>query len=71
MNNIKAQILKIINGGMTAVSDNVIYDCEPNGKLKKSKILVGDIVKVWVLGVEVSKKRISLTMRKEKVSNEA
>ncbi|MBE6728411.1 MAG: RNA-binding transcriptional accessory protein [Ruminococcaceae bacterium] len=32
---------------------------------------VGDIVKVWVLGVEVSKKRISLTMRKEKVSNEA
>ena len=46
MNNIKAQILKIINGGMTAVSDNVIYDCEPNGKLKKSKILVGDIVEL-------------------------
>lgn len=31
---------------------------------------VGDIVKVWVLGVDVQKKRISLTMRKEKV-NEA
>ena len=31
---------------------------------------VGDIVKVWVLGVDVAKKRISLTMRKEKI-NEA
>ncbi len=31
---------------------------------------VGDIVKVWVLGVDVAKKRISLTMRKEKL-NEA
>ena len=31
---------------------------------------VGDIVKVWVLGVDVQKKRISLTMRKDKV-NEA
>ena len=31
---------------------------------------VGDIVKVWVLGVDVQKKRISLTMRKDKL-NEA
>ena len=31
---------------------------------------VGDIVKVWVLGVDVAKKRISLTMRKDKI-NEA
>ncbi len=29
---------------------------------------VGDIVKVWVLGVDVSKKRISLTMRKDKLN---
>ena len=29
---------------------------------------VGDIVKVWVLGVDVAKKRISLTMRKEKLN---
>lgn len=32
---------------------------------------VGDIVKVWVLAVDVPKKRISLTMREEKVKNEA
>ncbi|MCQ2449483.1 MAG: RNA-binding transcriptional accessory protein [Clostridia bacterium] len=32
---------------------------------------VGDIVKVWVLSVDVKKKRISLTMRKEKVENAA
>ena len=32
---------------------------------------VGDIVKVWVLSVDVQKKRISLTMRKEKINNEA
>ena len=31
---------------------------------------VGDVVKVWVLGVDVPKKRISLTMRKEKVNYE-
>ena len=31
---------------------------------------VGDIVTVWVLGVDVNKKRISLTMRKGKVNNE-
>ena len=31
---------------------------------------VGDIVKVWVLGVDTAKKRISLTMRKDKL-NEA
>ncbi len=29
---------------------------------------VGDIVKVWILGVDVSKKRISLTMRKDKLN---
>ena len=29
---------------------------------------VGDIVKVWVLGVDVAKKRISLTMRKDKLN---
>ena len=29
---------------------------------------VGDIVKVWVLGVDVQKKRISLTMRKDKLN---
>ena len=29
---------------------------------------VGDIVKVWVLGVDVNKKRISLTMRKDKLN---
>lgn len=29
---------------------------------------VGDIVKVWVLGVDVPKKRISLTMRKDKLN---
>ena len=29
---------------------------------------VGDIVKVWVLGVDIAKKRISLTMRKEKLN---
>jgi uncharacterized protein len=29
---------------------------------------VGDIVKVWVLGVDVKKKRISLTMRKDKLN---
>ena len=28
---------------------------------------VGDLVKVWVLGVDVAKKRISLTMRKDKI----
>jgi len=28
---------------------------------------VGDLVKVWVLGVDVPKKRISLTMRKDKI----
>ncbi len=34
-----------------------------------SEILkVGDIVKVWVLGVDVQKKRISLTMRKDKLN---
>ena len=31
---------------------------------------VGDIVTVWVLGVDVAKKRISLTMRKDKLTNE-
>ena len=31
---------------------------------------VGDVVKVWVLSVDVPKKRISLTMRKEKLNNE-
>lgn len=31
---------------------------------------VGDIVTVWVLGVDVAKKRISLTMRKDKLNNE-
>ena len=31
---------------------------------------VGDIVKVWVLSVDVQKKRISLTMRKEKLNHE-
>lgn len=31
---------------------------------------VGDVVKVWVLGVDEKKKRISLTMRKEKLNNE-
>lgn len=31
---------------------------------------VGDIVKVWILSVEVDKKRIALTMRKEKIQNE-
>lgn len=31
---------------------------------------VGDIVTVWVLSVEVAKKRISLTMRKEKINEE-
>ena len=29
---------------------------------------VGDIVKVWVLGVDEAKKRISLTMRKDKIN---
>ncbi len=29
---------------------------------------VGDIVKVWVLGVDLGKKRISLTMRKDKLN---
>ena len=33
-------------------------------------VKVGDVVKVWVLGVDVPKKRISLTMRKEKVNYE-
>ncbi len=32
---------------------------------------VGDIVKVWVLSVDLAKKRISLTMRKDKVENAA
>lgn len=32
---------------------------------------VGDIVKVWVLSVDIKKKRISLTMRKEKLNHEA
>ena len=31
---------------------------------------VGDVVKVWVLSVDVPKKRISLTMRNEKLNNE-
>lgn len=31
---------------------------------------VGDVVKVWVLGVDEQKKRISLTMRKEKLNHE-
>ena len=31
---------------------------------------VGDIVTVWVLGVEPNKKRISLTMRKDKLNND-
>ncbi len=31
---------------------------------------VGDIVTVWVLSVEAEKKRISLTMRKDKLNNE-
>ncbi len=30
---------------------------------------VGDLVKVWVLGVDISKKRISLTMRKDKIDH--
>ena len=30
---------------------------------------VGDVVTVWVLGVDVQKKRISLTMRKDKLQN--
>ncbi len=46
MINIKAQILKIINGGMTAISNGIVYNCEPNGKSKKSKIMVGDIVEL-------------------------
>ena len=29
---------------------------------------VGDIVKVWVLAVDTAKKRISLTMRKDKLN---
>lgn len=32
---------------------------------------VGDIVKVWILSVDTAKKRISLTMRKDKVQNNA
>ncbi len=32
---------------------------------------VGDVVKVWVLSVDTSKKRISLTMRKDKISGDA
>ena len=31
---------------------------------------VGDIVTVWVLGVDTGKKRISLTMRKDKLNND-
>ena len=31
---------------------------------------VGDIVTVWVLGVDAGKKRISLTMRKDKLNND-
>lgn len=31
---------------------------------------VGDVVKVWVISVDIPKKRISLTMRKEQVFNE-
>ena len=30
---------------------------------------VGDVVTVWVLSVDVPKKRISLTMRKDKLQN--
>lgn len=53
--------------------DGLVHISQITDKFIKhpSEVLkVGDIVKVWVLGVEVSKKRISLTMRKEKI-NEA
>ena len=46
MRKIKAQILKILNGNMTAICNNLIYECEPSGKAKKCKIIVGDYVEL-------------------------
>ena len=42
----KAQILKILNGNMTAKFENQVLQCIPNGKTKKQLIHVGDIVEI-------------------------
>ena len=43
--------------------------CERRIKHPSEVLKVGDIVTVWVLSVESAKKRISLTMRKDKLNN--
>ena len=51
--------------------DGLVHISQITNKFIKhpSEVLkVGDIVKVWVLSVDVAKKRISLTMRKEKLN---
>ena len=51
--------------------DGLVHISQITDKFIKhpSEVLkVGDIVKVWVMSVDVNKKRISLTMRKEKLN---
>ncbi len=51
--------------------DGLVHISQITDKFIKhpSEVLkVGDIVKVWVLGIDVAKKRISLTMRKDKLN---
>lgn len=43
--------------------------CDRFIKHPSEVLKVGDLVKVWVLSVDVNKKRISLTMRKENINN--
>ena len=53
--------------------DGLVHISQKTNRFIKhpSEVLkVGDIVTVWVLSVEPSKKRISLTMRKDKLNND-
>ena len=54
--------------------DGLVYISQITNRFIKhpAEVLkVGDVVKVWVLSVDSGKKRISLTMRKDKVANDA
>ena len=46
MSKMRAQILKILNGGMSAIIDGQVLQCEPTGNVKKTKVMVGDFVEL-------------------------